>query len=535
MKWRLAAALVAVALLAPTHEVQADRLGGNYRGPLDDIYTVREDANVETAEGTGETSGSEQPTSGGTAPESGGGEPGGEGGGGEPGGGGEGGGGEGGGGEGGGGEGGGGEGGGEGSGEPDAGGEPGGGGGEGEGSSTGSTAPPPPSGGGGGGGSSEPGGSTGGPAPAGGGGSSGGFGKKSSSADDKDKIWPFYFEGAKEEYIRTVFERRLKTRIAPPRSSSFRLSTQPEPARKRQPAGETERKEAMALVQGLLKDKDSHVRDAAVIALGKSRFKEAVPLIVATAQNDADYQVREDALLALGLSGQTEAALPILLKALEGKSADRREKKAAYAALGLGLLGDAEGAGPALRQLYLRSTTGRHVMPDEAACAAVALGMLGDEDAIGIFAKAVVSRGAPDSVKAYTVHALGKYGENPNIDPKVRRKALAAILSAARDKKHKAVLRACMLALGSFDDKNALQTLLKRGLSDSDDYTRNFAAASLGRHAIRLGPSSREYRIIAAELSKRAENENKSRTLCQSSNLALASMAHGDHERHLMD
>src|SRR5688572_5008221 len=219
------AALAVILGVGGTPAVLADRLGGNYRGPADQ-YIARSD---EAAAGTGSSGGGD----------TGGGSSGGDSGGGDSGGGGSGGGG---------------------GGRAESGPESGGGGGGGG-----------DSGGGGGGGGGDSGGT---PAPGGapsgpsgpGGSSSGGGGDaktgKGKAQEDKDRIWPFYVESQKEEYIAALIARRATPRISNPKTSTFALSPQPEPGRERRLVLETDRQEARDLVLGLLKDKDSHVRDA---------------------------------------------------------------------------------------------------------------------------------------------------------------------------------------------------------------------------------------------------------------------------------
>ncbi len=532
MNRRLLLTVLTVALAAAwggSPGARADRLGGNFRGP-GDKYIVREDTAQSTPDsgtsgggggtpapptGGGSTGGSGDGTSGGgDGTSAGGGDSGGGTGGGDSGGG------DSGGGDSGGGDSGGGDSGGTPS-SPDTGGG-GDSGGDSGGSSGGGSAPPPSSGDTTGGGASAP--------SVSGGGGGAGVGGKKTSQDDADKIWPFYFEGAKEEYIATVLARRPVARISPPKTSTYVLSTQPEPARDRRLIGETDRQEAMALVVGRLNDGDSHVRDAAVLALGKSGFKEALPFLQNVATSDADFAVREDALLALGLSGHSDVALPYLLKALTGSSTDRREKRAAYAALGLGLLGTPEGAVEPLRKLYETSVS-RVGMEDEAACSALALGMLGDAAALPLFEKVLAARNSAESVKCFTLHALGRYGQHA--DEKVRGSALRAVIASLGGKTE--VRQSALLALGSFNDLKAIQALAKEGFSKADPYAKNFSAHSLGRIASRLGPTSKEYALIAKELAEIAKNDKKDKWLFQAGTLALASMACGDHEKTLME
>jgi HEAT repeat protein len=294
---------------------------------------------------------------------------------------------------------------------------------------------------------------------------------------------------------------------------------------------DTDRQEARDLVLGMLKDKDSRVRDAAVLALGKSGYKDAIPLIQNAAESDSDPAVREDALLALGLSGQKDAALPALLKALNSAGADRRSQRAAFAALGLGLLGEPQGAVEPLRKLY-QTAIGRADQADEAACAAVALGMLGDAGSLETFAKVLPARAVSEHVKCYTLHAIGKFGSHP--DEKVRAEALKLLLVGLAQKK-KEIKQSAILALGSFGETRAIQALVKDGLGDSDNYCKNYAAHSLGRIAGRLGPASQEYRLVARELAKVTENENQDKWLFQAGNVALSSMAYADQEKALLE
>jgi HEAT repeat protein len=522
------ATLAVVAAWAGAPGARADRLGGNYRGP-NDTYVVHDDTGGAAPESSGGSTG------GGSAPSSGGDSGGGgdgaggaggdsSGGGGDSGGGGSGGGGDGGSGGGGdGGSGGGGDSGGSGAPGGDAGGAggDGGGGGSGGGESTGGA----PAGGGASGGAS------GGPS----GGSSGGAagkGGKSAGQDDKDKIWPFYVESTKEEYIATLLSRRPDMRLSPAKTSTGMLSTLPDGGREKRAIGETDRQEARDLVLGRLQDPDSHVRDAAVLALGKSGYKDAIPHIQKTADSDVDPAVREDALLALGLSGQTDAAMPYLLKALNSPGTDKREHRAAYAALGLGLLGNREGAAESLRKLY-QTAVSRQDMTDEAVCAATALGMLGDPSALPMFEKALASRAVPDAIRCFTLHAVGKFGTHA--DEKVRRTALNVLITGLQQKKD-TVRQAALLGFGSFNEAVAISTLLgKDGIGDPDTYAKIYSAHSLGRIAGRMGPASKEYQRIAKELAEVSENQNKDRWLFQAGNIALSSMAYAGQEKRLLD
>src|SRR5688572_12999862 len=378
-------------------------------------------------------------------------------------------------------------------------------------SGTGAGTPPAP--GGPGGGTSSPGGSSPG---------------KGGPADDRDRVWPFYFEGAREEYLVAALARRTEPRLSPRRSSTWALSMRPAAGRRLEALDDEARRAAVTLALGRLRDADSRVRDAAVIALGKSGDALAVPFLLQMAARDPDPAVREDALLALGLSGRKEDALPALLKALDAKPRASGPRTAAYAALGLGLLGDPAAGGPLL-DLY-RATAADPARSDDAAAAATALGTLGDPLAIPVFAKTLAARGIPVAVRCATLHALGKYGSHE--DPIARREALAAVVSALPRKKE--VRQSALLALGGFAEPVAIRVLAKEGLLDPDPHCRNFAAHALGRIAGRFGPSSREAALVARELEKASASEVRDRWLFQAGNLALASSAAGASEEHLL-
>ena len=351
---------------------------------------------------------------------------------------------------------------------------------------------------------------------------------KGGPADDRDRVWPFYFEGAREEYLVAALARRAEPRISPRRSSTWSLSMRPAAGRRLEALDEESRRAAVTLALTRLRDGDSRVRDAAVIALGKSGDALAVPFLLQMAARDPDPAVREDALLALGLSGRRDEALPALLKALGAKPRASGPRSAAFAALGLGLLGDPAAGGPLL-DLY-RTTASDPARGDDAAAAATALGTLGDPLAIPVFSKILAARGVPVAVRCATLHALGKYGSHA--DPISRREALAAVVAALPRKKE--VRQSALLALGGFAEPAAIRVLAKEGLLDPDPHCRNFAAHALGRIAGRLGPASREAALVARELEKASESEVRDRWLFQAGNLALASSAAGASEEHLL-
>lgn len=395
--------------------------------------------------------------------------------------------------------------------------------------SGGSTPPPPDEGDGGSDGTGDGASGGGNPTPGGAGGAGTTKGGKK-SPDDRDRIWPFYFEGAKEEYLAAALGRRGEARISPPGSSTWALSPLPAPRQDRRPFGETERNAAFDLVMERLRDPDSHVRDAAVIAAGKSGRAGAIPSLLRIATYDRDPAVREDALLALGLSGRRREVLPYLLEALQAPRKEGRGNPHAFAALGLGLLGDREGAAEPLRALY-ESAAFRPDRGDEAAAAATALGMLGDPGAIPLFARALASRTCPAAVRSFTLHALGKFGAHP--DAGLRGEAFALVRSALEARGGRRA--AALLALGGFPGPEAAALLADEGLVDPDPACRIYAAHALGRVAGRAGPGSREFALAEERLSRVAEKDRRDRWLFQAGNLALAGASAPGREKRLLE
>jgi HEAT repeat protein len=347
--------------------------------------------------------------------------------------------------------------------------------------------------------------------------------------EDKDRTWTFYFEGAREEYLSAALARRPEPRISPPGTSTWVLSLQPPEGSGRRPVDAADRTRAERLVLARLRDAEPRVRDAAVLALGKSGSAGAVPWIAAAAVSDPDPAIREDALLALGLAGSAEEALPVLREALSSPPGNGKGRRAAYAALGLGLLGDPEAARP-LRSLFEASFE-RPELEEEAAASATALGMLGDPLALPFLERALASRAATLPVRCAALHALGKYGLHP--DERVRRSARALAASALRGPAE--IRQSALLALGAFPDEEAIALLARDGLLDPDPCCRTFAAHSLGRIAGREGPDSRAHAFVARELEAASGSAVRDRWLFQAGTVALGGLAPAGFEPSLLE
>jgi HEAT repeat protein len=356
--------------------------------------------------------------------------------------------------------------------------------------------------------------------PAGAGSGAAGSPGKGSSGDDRDRIWPFYFEGAKEEYLLAALARRDEPRISPPRSSTWSLSLLPDAGRPLRSLRAAARGEALALVLARLRDSDSRVRDAAVVALGKSGAPEAASILEMIAGRDRDPAVREDALLALGLCGNAAEALPPLLEAIRAAPTARGARRAAFGALGLGLLGDPVAA-PPLRAL-LAAALAHPKRGEDASAAALALGMLGDAGAIPDIAAGLAARAVPVPVRCALLHALGKFGDHA--DPAARRTAAALVAAGLAEGAE--IRQSAVLALGGFDDEASVRHLA-RALLDPDAHVRTFAAHALGRFAASRGAGTREAELARREIEKAAASEVRDRWLFQAGNVALAAASGG--------
>ncbi len=227
-----------------------------------------------------------------------------------------------------------------------------------------------------------------------------------------------------------------------------------------------------AALRAAAEDPDPDVASSALVALGKLRDAESLPLLARLAESGAvDQTVRESALLALGIAGGADpAARDVLAAALA--DGGRRDAERAFAALGAGL-GPAVSLAPAL----LRAGETRESRRDAPGFALLALGLLGDEilvpDLGEKLAGANGSRERDDVLRAFVAAALGKIGS---------RAAIPALCRALQDGDLD-VRRQAALSLGALTgpaDEAATGALTRYLLAERDPAARGYAAIALG-------------------------------------------------------
>jgi len=443
------AGLLLALLLFTVGPVQADRLGGAYRGPFEDDIQPKEDTTLEVTPDTTTDDGAPQKE------ESKGGD--GEMGTDDP---------------------------------PDSGGD-----------DDDDTSPPPGSGddgagmdGGDGGGSSAkppPGsgtgsGSTGGINP---GGSTGQGPGGRVAVLDVLAYWPFWFEHNKEWLLSEHLTSRAAAAMIPIASSTFYFSAVGD-TRVLTPVSKEQKERVIFtyLVDAARHGKTAWCRDAAVMAMGKLGIPEVVPYLEERVRLDRDLDVREDALLALGLTRQ-QAAFKPLMAAL----GDPRYKS--YAALGLGLLGHKEAVGPLLKE-YKTAIKARN-QQDVAACFAVAIGALADDSHVDALAEPLKRPSGNATLKVFICQALGR------IDSEKARKWLIRALSS----KQPDVKAAAILSLAEFQDKQVFKVLT--GGKTSDRMSKVFTQVALARFAQDLDEKDKMRKFIGNMLRESAEKPQK--------------------------
>jgi len=461
--------VVALGYAAPA---QAERLYGNYRGPSDaksadtsqDESTGSESEEMDSSGPSGGDSGDESGGigSGGESEGGGGGES--EGGGGES-------------------EGGGGE--------SEGGSDIGGGSGDSEGDSAG--------GGGDDGGSSLGGGG----GPGGGGGRPGG--KGGASATEEFELVSWFFEHNREEFVYRVASERNRRLQLPLGTSAAVFTRLSRDQRVRTPVSTEDRDRIFDILKTATIDKQSVVRDAAVIALGKLGTPQSVAVLLERLRLESARDVKQDTILALGLTRSPEVVEPLI-----AELKDRR--MVAFALMGLGLTGDLEKAAPAVLEYFEVGLKRGRAGPEDLACAAMALGALRYEPAVPALAKSVKSRKVKEVVQIYACVALGRIGGDDS------KKALMG----AADGKGVNTRRAAVLALGGIPQSDVLKFLTgKNGMkSNADALKAGFATISAATIMEQLPES--EWKKTPALIREIATSPAKSCLKSQYASVALA-------------
>jgi len=222
----------------------------------------------------------------------------------------------------------------------------------------------------------------------------------------------------------------------------------------------------LAVLEGATEHSSTRVRDAAVLALGKTGRREAVRLL-ARRLSDCDPVIRRHALLALGLTKQKDA-LPHLRRSLVDKSLR------SWAALGLALAQDTRIL-PVLLEFFRRSLTAENrtkYLHVNHSAMAMALGFTGDTRAKPALLEIVSgSEYDPDS-RGYAALALALMAARDTL-PAMRR-------ALSDEYVHPAFVRSGCWALGLIAAETSVGPLLRLADSAEDPTTRAFAIAALG-------------------------------------------------------
>ena len=348
----------------------------------------------------------------------------------------------------------------------------------------------------------------------GGGGGGGRPGKGGgASASEKFELVSWYFEHNREEFLYRVASERNRRIQIPLGTATAILGRMPRDERVRTPVTPEDRERIFDILKSATIDKESVVRDAAVIALGKLGTPQAVEVLLERLRLESNRAVKQDTLLALGLTRSPDALQPLIDHLKE-------RNLASFALLGLGLTGDTEKAAPAVLE-YLESGAKRGKASDETlACAAMALGALEYGGAVDALAAELKSRSSSKVAQVYACTALGRIGGD------VAQKALLKAMAG----KDLEVRRAAALALGNFPDASVLKTLSgKDGIKgNSDPLLAGFSAIAAGSILEQLPES--EWKKVPDAIREIAIAPNKSKIKAQYANIALAMFGGFDNE-----
>ncbi len=321
--------------------------------------------------------------------------------------------------------------------------------------------------------------------------------------------------------LRGLQEERLKART--PEASPHFFG---EPGGRPSSKEEGQSKVWNELVDTLLKaarDKSRDVATGAVIALGKSGDQRARPLLIELVEDDnAHPTVNESAALAIGMIGGGLEER----RFLEGVMKDERHRTRtrAFAALGLGFLGDV-GALPALMAQAKRKEASR----DVPTCAILAMGLLGEEMIVPDLARRLAGarglREKDDLLRGWYSASIAKIASPSGLPAvlksfsddyvEVRRQAafsapalagagkaevVKALISAARNDRDNGVKAFAVLALGQMETPLAFAEL-NRAYVKGTPIVKPYAAMAMGFLARQLVDP--EQRLVVLKLLRK--------------------------------
>jgi HEAT repeat protein len=255
-----------------------------------------------------------------------------------------------------------------------------------------------------------------------------------------------------------------------------------------------------------------------VIALGKLGTPAAVELLKSQLAQESDTAVKQDTLVALGMS-RSKDAVPVLVDTLKN---DRSGKLVSFALLGLGLSQDADRPAAVAAVLdYFNANLRKSGNEDQLACAAVALGALRATEAVKPLVAGLSSaKGVPDVVRCYCAQALGKFGSLEGKDDEDAVHAAQKALESALEKSSQEVERAAAAALGNFRDPAVAKLLAsKQGIGKPDPLSAGLSAVSLGRVLGEIDED--DWKNAPDELRTFAQSPEKGSVKAQYANLAL--------------
>lgn len=303
---------------------------------------------------------------------------------------------------------------------------------------------------------------------------SGGFfrhARRSSASTRITARWEVWWEWNKERYLATGKRPRCCDSRAGA-SSLFPGLVSPEATRE----SEKFRRVRSEILLPALRKNAAHsrtaLRVASAYALGFIADREVMPDLI-RALSDPDIEVRETAVTALGMTGDTRA-VPALLEVVKGRlpgAGDAKKRRATIrtrglAALGLGLLGDADVLG-VLKRTAWNTNTPREVR----GAALLAVGLIPDAESREILSRVLRASWCGTTERALVATALGFQGDPAVLDPLHR---------LLRDRASE-VRRSAVLALGAFPRqavllenlRNARARLNASGDEDLSDFARD--------------------------------------------------------------
>lgn len=245
------------------------------------------------------------------------------------------------------------------------------------------------------------------------------------------------------------------------------------------PAATELRKQVLdTLIQSAKESKQPAVRTHAILALGKSNDKSAIPVLKEILKNDDNFNVRGVVLLTLGIL-EDESVINEFRSTLANTKPKSYEEVVtqSYAALALGYIKNNSSIE------ILKDSLTLHNSDKETQCSALlALGNIGDKSVIPFICQILNDLSRDESVRAYAALALGRI-KDQSASPELR-KALTDKNSNIR-----ASVAIAMGLIKSPDSKNDLINILK---DDKISVVQAYAAISLAQ----LGDKS-AYPIIS--------------------------------------